>query len=268
MSIELSYQTERRRPFRVSRECSNTHASPPSWGSGACRGPAHPPAPGTPRLAVGTIGLTAAALGSLLLTCSALRAHHNRRIRSLNSEIARLSRAADRDPLTGLGNRRSFERCLAMEWRRALRHGSRFTLALVDADNFKAFNDTYGHLAGDVALMTVSQCIAGALGRAGDGAFRIGGEEFALILPDADEAGAARIGQRVCDAVVSAAIAHDGAAAGVLTVSFGSCSALVEGCATAIGLLAVADRALYDAKAQGRNRAVCTTPIAAAFNAV
>lgn len=206
---------------------------------------------------VDDLPVVAAALSGLVFVCSALRARHRGRIRELEREIVRLSRVADRDPLTALGNRRSFERCLAVEWRRALRHGSHLTLALVDVDLFKLFNDTYGHPAGDRTLQRVAQCLSGALGRAADRVFRVGGEEFAIILPDTDEAGAALVGRRICDAVRSAALPHSRAPASVVTASFGSCSAVVRDGDEAEELRSLADRALYEAKDGGRDRAVC-----------
>lgn len=204
-----------------------------------------------------SISTLAAAIGGLLLTCSALRAGHNRRIRGLEEEIARLTIAADRDHLTGLGNRRSFESRLASEWRRALRHGSHFTLALIDVDHFKLFNDAYGHPAGDLALRAVAGCLAGVLERPADGAFRVGGEEFALILPDTDECGAGVIGGRVRRALQAAALPHGSSQSGFVTASIGSCSTIARDGEQPGHLLTLADQALYDAKRAGRDRAVC-----------
>jgi diguanylate cyclase (GGDEF)-like protein len=197
----------------------------------------------------------AATLGSLLVTCSALTASYRQRIRELEDEVLRLSDVADRDHLTGLGNRRSFERTLANEWLRALRSGSHLTLALVDVDHFKRFNDAYGHPRGDRVLHRVAQCLSGTLGRAADSVFRIGGEEFALVLPDTDQAGAGLIGERVCSAVRSAGIAHRDSPVGVVTMSFGSCSAVVRDGDRSDELLSLADQALYRAKREGRDRA-------------
>lgn len=204
-----------------------------------------------------SLPVVAAALGGLLFTCSALRSRYKRRIRSLEDEVVRLSDMAESDHLTGLGNRRSFEWRLAVEWQRALRSGSHLTLALIDIDFFKRFNDAYGHPLGDQALQCVAQCLSGTLGRAADSAFRIGGEEFALILPDTDQAGAGLIGERVCAAVRSAGILHRESPAEVVTTSFGSCSAIVRDGEQAGEFLSLADQALYKAKGTGRNRAVC-----------
>ncbi|MBE7180489.1 MAG: GGDEF domain-containing protein [Terriglobus roseus] len=175
----------------------------------------------------------------------------------MEGEVTRLSGLADRDHLTGLYNRRSFEHRLAMEWRRSARHSSHLTLALVDVDHFKAFNDSYGHLAGDHALRGVAGRLNSLTGRAGDSVFRIGGEEFALILPDTDQAGAAVIGGRICGGIRGENVAMGDDEERFLTVSFGSCSALITEREMPSMLLSYADQALYKAKRTGRNRAVC-----------
>lgn len=215
------------------------------------------PGPAAGRGEAEVLPVLAAALGGLLFTCSTLRARYRRRIQVLESEIIRLSDAADRDHLTGLGNRRCFERRLLAEWRRALRHNAHLTLALVDVDLFKSFNDTHGHPAGDRALQKVAWCLARTLGRAADCAFRVGGEEFALILPDTDRNGATIVAERVRQMLRGAALPHASAPTGTVTISFGSCSTIVRDGEDAFDILSSADRALYRAKGDGRDRAVC-----------
>lgn len=204
------------------------------------------------------IHLAAAAIGAFLFSRSALRAQHSRQVKALEQRITHLSTMAEIDPLTGLWNRRCFNRRLDAEWRRAIRQGSHITLAIIDVDAFKFYNDSYGHPAGDGALRVVARCLGETLGRAADAAFRIGGEEFALILPDTDRSGAEMIGGRLCEALRSAAVPHaKGPSGGVLTLSFGSCSAIPRVGNGADTALAIADNALYEAKAMGRDRAVC-----------
>ena len=161
------------------------------------------------------------------------------------------------DGLTGLGNRRHFDDMLGTEYRRAMRVKASLALILVDVDRFKAFNDAYGHPAGDACLRTVSTALAGSLRRAADLAARYGGEEFAVLLPGTDAAGAMATAVRIQEAVRAAAVPHSGSEFEVVTVSMGVAvlapggygegpAALVEG----------ADAALYGAKRGGRNMAL------------
>jgi diguanylate cyclase (GGDEF)-like protein/PAS domain S-box-containing protein len=175
----------------------------------------------------------------------------------------RLLALAGQDGLTGLANRRTFDDALGVEHRRALRDRTSLALIMIDVDRFKAFNDGYGHPAGDEALRRVSQAIADTLRRPGDVAARYGGEEFAVLLPNCDEGGAAIIADRVRRAVVALAIEHDGAAARVVTISAGVASVtpgLFDGSLEA--LVSDADRALYRAKANGRNAIVYASILA------
>ena len=129
--------------------------------------------------------------------------------------LRRLEHLSMSDPLTGLGNRRAFDEALAVEMARARRAGGSIGLVILDVDHFKQFNDRHGHQAGDDALVTVAEVLAREA-RAEDRACRIGGEEFALLLPGADDAAAAAVAERVRRAVETA----DAAPAGV-TVSLG-----------------------------------------------
>jgi diguanylate cyclase (GGDEF)-like protein/PAS domain S-box-containing protein len=165
-----------------------------------------------------------------------------------------LQALAHRDGLTGLANRRCFDIQLAEEFRRARRHETPLALALLDVDDFKNFNDRYGHVAGDDCLCRISRAIEGVLRRPGDLAARYGGEEIAVVLPSTDETGAVAIAGQMRDAVVALRIEHLGSLHGIATVSVGI-SALMspDDCDQPGDLLAAADRALYQAKLAGRN---------------
>ena len=160
------------------------------------------------------------------------------------------------DGLTGLANRRSFDKTLDVEAQRSGRAGTPVALLMVDVDGFKAFNDTYGHGGGDDCLRRVAGAIAGTVRRAGDVAARYGGEEFAVILPNTGFEGAAAIAERIRAAVAALGIEHCAAPVGrSVTVSVGG--AVASGCSGA-DLLAAADAALYAAKRAGRDRFTMT----------
>ncbi|MFM7783787.1 MAG: diguanylate cyclase, partial [Gammaproteobacteria bacterium] len=142
------------------------------------------------------------------------------------------------------------------EWLRARRAHETLGVILCDVDHFKAYNDRYGHGPGDEAL----QQVAGALGRncrrAGDLAARYGGEEFALVLPGVDLEGAMQIAESIREQIRELGITHEATALGCLTMSFGvACQSPEASYATPDQIMKSADRALYDAKAAGRDRA-------------
>ena len=174
----------------------------------------------------------------------------------LTSRRAELAHLARHDPLTRLGNRRSLDEDLVVLHARSQRYGRRYCPAICDVDRFKAYNDAYGHQAGDEALRAVAATIAREV-RAGDGVYRYGGEEFVLVLPEQTlETGLIAL-ERVRAAVEQLAIPHAAAGpGGVLTQSAGI-AAFGPGEATAPEeLLKRADAALYRAKSAGRNRVV------------
>jgi diguanylate cyclase (GGDEF)-like protein len=155
------------------------------------------------------------------------------------------------DSLTGLTNRRGLERAMAIEYAVAARTQVAYSVLVLDVDNFKSYNDRYGHLAGDGALRTVATALSTAL-REIDCAARYGGEEFVALLPSTDLAGALVLGERVREAVHAQAVPHVGGVGGVLTVSVGAACARPGEAAEA--LLSRADTALYWAKNGGRDR--------------
>ena len=165
---------------------------------------------------------------------------------NLRQSAALMEHLARADALTGLNNRRAWFEKLDQEWLRAQRYGSHPAVIMLDLDAFKAVNDRYGHRAGDALLRQVGEMLNQSL-RASDVVARLGGDEFAVLLPDASRAEAAGVAEKMRGAVA----AH--LPAGV-TLSVGVASAQDAPELDARGLLQRADRALYDAKAAGRNR--------------
>jgi len=161
-----------------------------------------------------------------------------------------LARLARQDPLTGLPNRRALEDELEREVARAARAGAPLAAVVLDVDHFKRVNDGHGHAAGDAVLAAVAARAAAAL-RAGDLLARVGGEEFAILMPGADLAAAAEAAERIRARVAEGPVEAGGLALPV-TVSLG-CAALAPG-EVGRALLARADAKLYEAKGAGRNR--------------
>jgi diguanylate cyclase (GGDEF)-like protein/PAS domain S-box-containing protein len=184
--------------------------------------------------------------------------------KKLEAQLRELSRT---DGLTAIPNRRAFEDALSVEWRRAMREsGASLSLALIDIDHFKRFNDEYGHPAGDDCLRLVAAAIAKTLHRPGDFAARFGGEEFALLLPNTDSNGARIIAERVREAVAGLEIPHAGnAPRQVVTISLGIAGVRSSGLGKekpdAAILVMAADSALYEAKRSGRNRTHAAPPL-------
>ncbi|HEX9171782.1 MAG TPA: sensor domain-containing diguanylate cyclase [Telluria sp.] len=177
---------------------------------------------------------------------------------SLQRQNSALTALAKRDGLTGIANRRHFEEFLALELTRASRKASTLSLILVDVDQFKKFNDRYGHVAGDDCLRSLAAVLCGALQRPTDLAARYGGEEFALILPDTDHAGATNVAEKISAALDALAIPHADNPHGIVSVSGGLCSVTLAQGETVDPreLVERADALLYSAKLAGRNRFV------------
>jgi diguanylate cyclase (GGDEF)-like protein len=168
-----------------------------------------------------------------------------------------LERTASLDALTGIGNRRRFDAALAAEWKRAARSQQPFSLAILDVDYFKPYNDTYGHARGDECLRAVAQAIAGAVHRGGDVVARYGGEELALVLPDTDAQGCVALLRRALEAVRALRIEHPKSACGPhVSVSGGAVTTLAAADDGAADAVRAADELLYEAKESGRNRVV------------
>lgn len=180
-----------------------------------------------------------------------------KRVTTLHADLAHyrkmLSQQARTDPLTGLGNRLKLTEDLAQLHARSQRYGEEYCLAMCDVDNFKRYNDIYGHQAGDLALRAVAAALA-RVARSSDGVYRYGGEEFLLVLPSQSKQGAKDMLERALLAVQGLNIIHTGDPTGHVTLSAGI-SAFTRGRhADADRVLGEADAALYTAKAAGRNR--------------
>jgi diguanylate cyclase (GGDEF)-like protein len=171
-----------------------------------------------------------------------------------NLELDELAR---RDPLTGLANRRAYDDWLMNSWRQARAAGGPLGLIVVDVDQFKAYNDFYGHPTGDNCLQTVARCLRDQLRGTSDHVARMGGEEFAVLLPGLGGLLCADVAERLRAAVAALELPHlDNENGRIVTISCGAASLQVGDATTPRDLVAAADAALYHAKQTGRNR-VC-----------
>jgi diguanylate cyclase (GGDEF)-like protein len=166
-------------------------------------------------------------------------------------------RAALVDALTGLGNRRGFDESLARAAVGTRGRAMPIGVVMIDVDSFKLYNDLYGHLKGDACLRAVAQTLQGSVSGPGEAVFRYGGEEFVALLLDYDEAAARAVAERLRLAVRALRLLHGGRESGVVTISLGV-AAMTPGLGPtgSTAVLAAADRALYEAKRQGRDRVV------------
>jgi diguanylate cyclase (GGDEF)-like protein len=165
------------------------------------------------------------------------------------------------DELTRIGNRRLFDEQLASEWKRADRAGSLLAVVSGDVDHFKSYNDHYGHPVGDRCLVGVAQTMASALRRPGDVAARIGGEEFAFLLPQTGLLGAEQVAERIRKAVWDLNLPHAASPiAERVTVSLGVASSDHASVASPADLIRASDAALYEAKRRGRNQVATIAP--------
>jgi diguanylate cyclase (GGDEF)-like protein len=176
----------------------------------------------------------------------------------LGREIGRRAQAEEKleelattDALTGLRNRRKFDALIDAEWRRAARHKTPLAVLMIDADHFKAYNDSFGHQAGDQVLVSIAICISDSVRRAGDCAARYGGEEFAVLLPGLPAMDALRVAETIRLKVEGSSGEQSAS-----TVSIGVASLTPVPGMDWTGLVNAADKALYAAKANGRNQSV------------
>lgn len=182
------------------------------------------------------------------------------RLEQANADLLRLSRL---DGLTELPNRRTLDAAFDNAWRDCLRHQVPLSLIMIDIDAFKAYNDSYGHLAGDVCLQKVARVLMGSLFRGQDLAARYGGEEFVILLPDTDAAAALHVAGRLRAGVAELELPHcANPAAPIVTFSAGVATVAPNAVLPAQRLLQVADDALYRAKQAGRNRIAVAPPLA------
>ncbi|MFL6658672.1 MAG: diguanylate cyclase [Massilia sp.] len=217
------------------------------------------------RVLAAALGITLLAL-AYRLRVRALNQHKRsleatvaKRTRELAESNAKLAELSLTDGLTGLTNRRGFDAGLADAWARALRSGDVVSLAMLDVDHFKLYNDEYGHQDGDQCLREVAEVISAQARRPGDVAARYGGEEFALLQPGASSVAALGFAQAMCDKLAAKRLPHARSSFGIVTISIGVAS-LIPGPDNSMDLLIkLADNALYRAKHEGRNRPVLAT---------
>jgi diguanylate cyclase (GGDEF)-like protein len=204
-----------------------------------------------------------------MLYAALIQAHASDR-----KKAAELELLSTVDAMTGIANRRAFDKALDQEWRRTVRHGTPLSLLMIDVDCFKRFNDTYGHVAGDQCLRAIAEALARHARRAGEVAARYGGEEFVVLLPHMENDEAHALARRMCQVVRDLKIPHaNSLVAGHVTISVGLASTSFGGTpasgdalpaedddqakaarAGPIGLIQSADQALYAAKTAGRNQ--------------
>ena len=200
--------------------------------------------------AVLSVSVVAVVLADLLRASRDVR-ESEARYRSLAASMEML---AALDPLTHVANRRRFDEVLEAEWLRALRRQAPLSLIIFDADYFKAYNDHYGHVAGDECLRKIADTMTEIARRPADVVARFGGEEFGIVLPETDAEGALAIAEGLRRRIENLGFSHAASPMGLLTLSGGCATMTPEGSETATHLLSAADEALYEAKRQGRNR--------------
>ncbi len=194
-----------------------------------------------------------AADGTCFVVCSDITKgkQSEQALRDLNMRLAEL---AETDGLTGLLNRRAFDAVMTEEVARVGRGEGALSLLLLDVDRFKAFNDTYGHTAGDDCLRAIAECLRAVARRAGDRAARYGGEEMVLILPNTSEEGAVALAHELRNRIRALDMIHTGSEKGIVTASIGVATLANHTIGPDAGRLVVrADEALYLAKASGRD---------------
>jgi two-component system chemotaxis family response regulator WspR len=174
---------------------------------------------------------------------------------------ARLERLSNVDGLTGLSNRRYFDEYVAAQWKVNSRQRTPLSILMIDVDDFKKYNDTYGHLAGDTVLRSVAAAIQASFRRPTDLAARFGGEEFVVVLPATPQAGLRALGEHLIASVAELNIPHSAAsAADHVTVSVGGATTIPRWEDPLAALIQTADEALYEAKRSGKNRIATRDP--------
>jgi len=200
-------------------------------------------------------------LGLLWVTVNSSKEYMSARVSNI-----RLLEMSNTDGLTEVKNRRYFDLQLEEELQRARRTKGSIALLMLDIDNFKKVNDEYGHIAGDKCLIAVASCLKSSVQRISDTVARYGGEEFAIIIANTDEANCLKIAENIRTAIEDIQVFENNKAVS-LTISIGvSQCKLADVQCDAVSLLSAADKALYQAKKQGRNQVCSNILIAATSN--
>ncbi|MFQ6371891.1 diguanylate cyclase [Shewanella sp. YIC-542] len=177
-------------------------------------------------------------------------------MRELNEANLKLTEKSQIDALTGTHNRAAFDKKLRAEGRISRRQQTPLSMLMLDIDKFKSINDTYGHLAGDHTLKTIAKTLSAHLKRPGDLVSRFGGEEFAMILPNTNIAGATQLAEQLRQSIATLTVCWGNDVID-LTVSIGVSAEIIQTDNGTTELLSQADQALYQAKNQGRNQVCC-----------
>lgn len=180
-----------------------------------------------------------------------LVADRTEKLRHANERLSELSRT---DALTGIPNRRRFDEALVSEWMRGIRFGNPLSVVMIDIDRFKAYNDAFGHPAGDRSLAEIAAVLQASARRAGDLVARYGGEEFVMLLPVTAVGDAVIVAERARSRIEALRIPHPDGPAAFVTASFGVATFIPERAGDPARVVALADEALYRAKDGGRNR--------------
>jgi diguanylate cyclase (GGDEF)-like protein len=211
-------------------------------------------------------GIIAIAMTILAITLVLISTYIYHLLFELQSTHIALQDLADTDQLTDIANRRHFDRKFKVEWRRAMRDQNPISMMMIDVDNFKKFNDSYGHQEGDKCLQAIAKAMESITNRPADLAARYGGEEFAILLPATSQQNAAMLAERLRKKIESLNIEHERSSFGVVTISVGiSCCEPAwdftgktpdedQKVVFPAMLLTAADNALYVSKEQGRNQ--------------
>jgi len=185
-----------------------------------------------------------------------------KKLRLVNKKLENVSYT---DSLTNLHNRRYFNYVYEKELKRAKRANQYVTFMMLDIDYFKQYNDTYGHVEGDSALKSVAKVLQESLKRPSDYVFRLGGEEFGVLLIDTDESNSAKLAREICDAVRECGIKHENSQVSeVVTISIGLVSCIADDALDNKILVTRADEMLYEAKETGRDRYIITSNVSSA----
>ncbi|MCD6191453.1 MAG: diguanylate cyclase [Sulfurimonas sp.] len=209
-----------------------------------------------------------AILGISLYVFSSIQKDHTkleeatRKLRRANKKLENVSYT---DSLTGLHNRRYFNMIYDRELKRAKRNNSYITFMMLDIDFFKQYNDTYGHVEGDFALKSVAKVLKDTLRRPADFVFRLGGEEFGVLLVQTDESNSAKLARDICDDIRGREIKHENSKVNqYLTMSIGVVCCIADDALNEDILISRADEMLYEAKETGRDRYIITSNVSEA----